>query len=65
MKKKRSGQQQQIASYQLDQNWLLQLRIENLMDKLYSKRTIVKIKGEDSTTYAAGRNVKLTMSYQF
>ena len=54
-----------FASYQINSQWLLQLRVENLMDELYSKRTIVNIDGEDATTYAAGRNVKLNFSYQF
>ena len=52
-----------FASYQISPKLTAQLRVENLFDKLYSKRAVVKIDGEDTTTYAPGRNIKLTLDY--
>lgn len=54
-----------FASYQFNNALLLQLRIENALDKQYSKRAIAEIDGEDVTTYSPGRNVKFTMQYSF
>lgn len=54
-----------FGSYQFDQNWLVQLRIENLFDELYTKRAIIQVDGEEITTYASGRNIKLSVEYGF
>lgn len=60
-----------FASYQVNDSWLLQARIENATDKLYTKRyqnlSIDTDTGEaqDLTYYQPGRNVKLTVQYTF
>jgi TonB-dependent heme/hemoglobin receptor len=54
-----------FGSYTVNESLLVQLRVENMFDELYTKRTIVEDDlGNDVTTYAAGRNVKLTLSYR-
>ncbi len=54
-----------FGSYQVNENWLVQLRVENLFDDLYTKRSIVQIDDEDVTTYAPGRNIKFSVEYGF
>ena len=54
-----------FGSYQFNSNLLLQLRVANVFDELYTKRAIVEIDEEDVTTYQPGRNVKFTVEYKF
>ncbi len=54
-----------FGSYQVNESWLVQLRVENLFDDLYTKRAIVKIDELDVTTFAPGRNIKLSAEYSF
>lgn len=54
-----------FGSYQVSSDLLLQVRIENMFDKLYSKRAIIVDEGNDYTFYAPGRNIKFTAQYSF
>ncbi len=59
-----------FASYQINKNFSLQARAENLFDKLYTKRyrsLSVDENGEqnDLTYYQPGRNFKITANYKF
>ena len=59
-----------FGSYQVTDDFLVQLRVANLFDKLYAKRAITEGVDEngdaiDVTTYQPGRNIKLTVQYSF
>ncbi len=55
-----------FGSYQFNQNLSLQVRAENAFDTLYSKRSIIVDRdGNDVTTYSPGRNLKLTIGYNW
>lgn len=59
-----------FGSYQVNDDFLLQLRVANVFDKLYAKRAITEGTDEngdivDVTTYQPGRNIKLTAQYSF
>lgn len=54
-----------FGSYQVNENWLVKLRVENIFDDVYTKRAIIQVDNEDVTTWAPGRNIKLSVEYGF
>ncbi len=59
-----------FASWQVDEHFLAQLRVENAFNTQFAKRYISSLEAEDgsiedTTTYQPGRNIKLTLEYTF
>ncbi len=54
-----------FGSYQVNNNWLVQLRAENIFNDVYTKRAIIQVDNEDVTTWAPGRNIKVSVEYSF